>query len=144
MQSRQHLCMLDSHRLQIVRVESEQLQDRRRDLRRLDPLAVRVGFHISWCVDEDRNIAVSGVVTTMLCDLAAAGVDYADLYPPEHVWVARVGNWHAEEVGCRFACIDFRETRVWHGHGRTVIEFAWCAVVQQVALDKVRCRLCLD
>ena len=42
-------------------------------------------------VGEDRHIPVPLVVAAVLGDLAAAGVDDADLDAAEHVWVARVG-----------------------------------------------------
>ena len=71
----QHLGMLDLHSLQIMRVQPEQRQDRRRDLRRLDRLAVRAVLHRSRRVDEDRNATVGGVVAAVLGDLAAGGVD---------------------------------------------------------------------
>ena len=75
-------------------------------------------LHHSRSVDEDRNVAVTGVVAAVLGDLGAGGVDDADLDDPEHVGVARVGDRHAEEVGGRLAGEDLRQTRVGHRHGR--------------------------
>jgi hypothetical protein len=59
-------------------------------------------------VYEDRDAAVGGVVATVFGDLAAAGVDDADLDTAEDVWVARVRVRDSEEVGGLLAGIDLR------------------------------------
>ena len=54
--------------LQGVRVEPEELQDRRGDLRRLDRRVNSRRRNGARRVDDDRNILVSGVVAAVLGD----------------------------------------------------------------------------
>src|SRR5215468_7836872 len=75
---------------QRARVEAEQVQDRRRDLGRLHRLAGGFGVDLPGRPDEDWYVAVGRVVAAVFGDLAAAGVDDADLDAAEHVRVARI------------------------------------------------------
>src|SRR5262249_9125458 len=93
-------------------LESEQLQDRRRDLGRLDPLIRGVVVDGSGCVDEDRHVAVAWIVAAVLGDLRAAGVDDTDLNAAEHVGVARIRVGNAEEVRGLLPGVDLGQTGV--------------------------------
>jgi hypothetical protein len=85
----------------------------------------------------------------VLGDLAAAGVDDADLDAGEHVWVARVGVGDAEVVGgllsgidpCQAGVCDLLSAAV---DAVVVVEHGSRGVVPEVVLDEVGCGLRLD
>ena len=77
-------------RLEGVWVEPEQLEDRWRDLGRLDPVVHARRLYGAGGVDDERHITVGRVVPAMLGDLGAPGVDDADLNAAEHVGVAGI------------------------------------------------------
>src|SRR6266851_222842 len=85
----QHLGALDLHRLQVGRVEAEQLQDRRRDLRRLDRSAYPMPVLQARQHHEDRHVAILTVIAAVLDD-------------PDDVGMARIADRDADE--CRSVC----------------------------------------
>ena len=103
----------------------------------------------SGCVHEDRHVAVVRVVAAVLGNLAAAGVDDADLDAAEHVWVARIGVRDADEIGGLVTSIDLRQAGVRDllgaaVHAVVVVKRRGRAVVPQVALDELGRVLRLD
>ena len=65
-----HLRAFDPHRLERVRVEAEQTEDRRRDLGRLNRDLERAGVDHAGRVDDDRHVAICRVGTAVLDALA--------------------------------------------------------------------------
>src|SRR5215470_2075064 len=89
--------VLDSNRLQFARVQSEQVEYGRRDLRGLhrsadDPPAAQAREH-----DQDRDVPVLTVGPAVLGNLSLpAGVYHAVLNDPEDVWMPGIADRHAE------------------------------------------------
>ena len=88
--------------------QPEQVEDRRRDLRRLDPRVVHARLRRSRRVDDDRHVAVGRVGAAVLGDLAAAGVHHTDLDHTPHVRVPRIADRYPEVPRGGLAGVDLR------------------------------------
>src|ERR1700752_3241995 len=105
---REASCALSLDRLQAVRIEAEQLEDGRRDLRGLDRSVVEASGVNRAATHQDRHVAVVRIVAAVLRNLRSAGVDGSDLGDADHVRHAAVTEWDADEIGGILSRIDGR------------------------------------
>src|ERR1700722_19876246 len=128
--------------LQRVRIQTEEAEDRWCHLSRLSPGMDPRGQDHSGRVDEQWHVPVTRVVPAVLGDLAAGGVNRADLDATEHVRIPRVRVRHAEEGGSLMTSVDLRKTGLRNLFGATVhavvvVEHRRRAVVPEIVLAEV-------
>src|ERR1700750_120716 len=121
---------------QLVRVEPQQGEDRRRDLGGLDPFGLDLNRD-TRAADNHQDVTVADVHTAVLGKLGRSRVDDALLDLAEDVRVVTVADRDSEELGGVSAGPDLSEARVPDGDGVLVDVVTLSGVVPQVALDEV-------